>query len=110
MAAIRRRRHDSQNERLFIYYSALIRIRIARRRIRIRLAISTNRLLVTKKLRRLAADLRRATSASWLDAADRLQPRARMDFGLRQHRGLRTEALHQRAHERTHRCGGNQHW
>src|SRR3954469_4118215 len=36
-----------------------------------------------------------------LNATHRLQPRARMDFGLRQHRGLRAEALHQRADEGT---------
>src|SRR3954465_12323713 len=44
-----------------------------------------------------------------LDAADRLQPRARMNFSLRQHGGLRAEALDQRADERADRGRGDQH-
>ena len=35
-----------------------------------------------------------------LNAADRLQPHPRIDFLLRQHAGLRPEALHDDAHER----------
>ena len=34
-----------------------------------------------------------------LDAADRLEPRPRVDFGLRQYRRLRPEALDKRADE-----------
>src|SRR5215471_7866309 len=44
-----------------------------------------------------------------LNASDGLQPCARMNLRLRQHRRLRAEALDDRAHERTD-CGrGNEH-
>src|SRR5260370_36285567 len=46
---------------------------------------------------------------SSLDASDRLQPRAGMNFSLRQNRGLRPEPLHQRAHEGADRCRGDQY-
>src|ERR1700716_2919548 len=46
---------------------------------------------------------RRDLPAGELNAANRLQSRAWMDFGLRQNGGLLPEALHQRAHEGTDR-------
>src|SRR5258706_3694993 len=63
-----------------------------------------NRLPVAEKYRGPRADL-----ASLLDAADRLQPRPRMDFRLRQHGGLLPEALDQRTHEGPDRRRGHQH-
>src|ERR1700676_2707030 len=48
-------------------------------------------------------------AAAKSDAADRLQPGARMEFSLREHRGLRPEALDQRADEWPDCGGGHQH-
>src|SRR5215472_11981364 len=44
-----------------------------------------------------------------LNASDGLQPCARMNLRLRQHRRLRAEALDDRAHERTDRGRGDEH-
>src|ERR1700682_5570096 len=46
---------------------------------------------------------------SELDASDRLQPRARIDFRLRQKGGLLPEALNQRTHELPYRRRGHQY-
>src|SRR5216684_7895520 len=51
----------------------------------------------------------RSAQRSELDASDRLQPRARMDFRLRQHGGLLPEALDQRTHEWPDRRRGYQY-
>src|SRR5262245_50087341 len=43
------------------------------------------------------------------DASHRLEPRARMNLTLRQHRRLRAEALDDAAHERPRRRRGDEH-
>jgi hypothetical protein len=56
------------------------------------------------------ADSRRVSSHPVRsDAADGLEPRPRVDFGLRQHRRLRPEAFDDAAHEWTDRGRGDQH-